>query len=161
MHEIFNTKGITKKAPLYKCLLKYTHNSTVIKSLPVAVGCGDDLDMRYEMSVAAYKAGMAFNALSCEKGYAELAVAMGIKRESMTRRESCNAVIQMVRNLVQDLGLPNTLTVYNVNAGDFPQLAERAMQDICLIGNPRQVTAAQIVVLLNHVLAGEFPGGYS
>lgn len=170
---------------------------TVIKALPVAVGCGDDLDMRYEMSVAAYKAGMAFsnaglglthaiahqigahyhiphgvanaillpyvmafNALSCEKGYAELATAMGSKRESMTRRECCNAVIQTVRRLVEDLGLPNTLTVYNVNASDFPQLAEQAMLDICLIGNPRQVTAAQIVVLMNQVLAGEFPGGY-
>jgi alcohol dehydrogenase class IV len=170
---------------------------TVIKSLPVAVGCGDDLDMRYEMSIAAYKAGMAFsnaglglthaiahqigaqyhiphgvanaillpyvmafNALSCEKGYAELAGAMGIKIESMTRRESCNAVIQMVRSLVQDLGLPNSLSVYNINAGDFPQLAERVMLDICLIGNPRQVTEAQIVVLLNRVLVGDFPVAY-
>lgn len=170
---------------------------TLIKALPVAVGCGDDLDMRFEMSIAAYKAGiafsnaglglthaiahqigahyhiphgvanaillpyvMAFNALTCEKGYAELAVAMGVKHEPMTRRESCNAVIKVVRSLVLDLGLPNALSAYKVNADDFQQLAERAMLDICLIGNPRQVTATQIVVLLNQVLAGEFPEGY-
>ncbi len=170
---------------------------TVIKALPVAVGCGDDLDMRFEMSIAAYKAGMAFsnaglglvhaiahqigayyhiphgvanaillpyvmafNALTCEKGYADLAIAMGIKHESMTRRECCNAVIQRVRSLVLDLGLPNVLTACNINADDFPQLAEQAMLDICLIGNPRQVTASQIVVLLNQILVGEFPEGY-
>ncbi len=34
MHEIFNTKGIEKKVPLYEVLLKYTHNS--LKSIKTA-----------------------------------------------------------------------------------------------------------------------------
>lgn len=33
----------------------------VIKALPIAVGCGDDMDMRLSMALAAYKAGLSFS----------------------------------------------------------------------------------------------------
>ncbi|MGF1726855.1 iron-containing alcohol dehydrogenase family protein [Photobacterium nomapromontoriensis] len=33
----------------------------VVKALPVAVGCGDDMDMRLNMAIAAYKAGLSFS----------------------------------------------------------------------------------------------------
>lgn len=175
----------------------YHAMETLIRALPVAVGCGEDMDMRYDMAVSAYKAGlafsnaglglthaiahqigsryhiphgvanaillpyvMAFNALCCEAGYAEVASALGVSRESMTQRERCNAAITSVRQLVIDLRLPTSLAGFGVVEHDLPQLAEQAMQDICLIGNPRQVTPAQIVALLEQVLSGEFPEGY-
>ncbi|ELR67744.1 Ethanolamine utilization protein EutG [Photobacterium marinum] len=177
----------------------YAYHSieTLIKALPIAVGYGHDMDKRYDMAVAAYKAGlafsnaglglthaiahqigaryhlahgvanaillpyvMAFNALSCEAGYAEVANALGVSREGMTSREKCRAAILAVRQLVMDLGLPTSLTGVGMTESDFPQLAEQAMKDICLQGNPRQVTPSQIITLLKQVMGGQLPEGY-
>lgn len=33
----------------------------VVKALPIAVGCGDDMNMRLNMAIAAYKAGLSFS----------------------------------------------------------------------------------------------------
>ena len=168
----------------------------LVNALPIAVGCGEDMDMRYDMSIAAYKAGlafsnaglglahaishqigalyqiphgvanaillpyvMAFNRLCCESAYAELAGALNVSRESMTQRERCNAAIKAVRQIVIDLGLPTTLVEFDVAKRDFADIAERAMQDICLIGNPRQVSVRQIVALLEQASSGELPLG--
>ena len=164
----------------------------VIKALPTAVGCGDDMDMRLSMAIAAYKAGlsfsnaglglvhaishqvgafyhiphgvanaillpyvMVFNRLCCENTYAEIAKALGVDRDMMTPRERCQAAILKVRQLISDLGLPNSLAEFNVNPSDFSVIAEQAMSDICLTGTPRQVNATQIVTLLEQVLAGD------
>lgn len=103
---------------------------------------------------------MAFNALTCEEGYAELAVALGVSRDSMTQRERCKASILAVRELVVDLGLPTSLARFNVNKQDFSKISKRAMQDICLIGNPRTVSRVQIEEILDRVLEGKLPVGY-
>ncbi|MGF1871622.1 iron-containing alcohol dehydrogenase family protein [Photobacterium indicum] len=169
----------------------------LIKALPVAVGYGQDMDKRYDMAVAAYKAGlafsnaglglthaiahqigaryhlphgvanaillpyvMAFNALSCEADYAEIANALGVSREAMTQRDRCRVAILTVRQLVVDLGLPTSLADVGITEQDLALLAEQAMQDICLQGNPRQVTPVQIVELLKQVIAGQLPEGY-
>jgi alcohol dehydrogenase len=164
----------------------------VIKALPIAVGCGDDMDMRHSMAIAAYKAGlsfsnsglglvhaishqvgafyhiphgvanaillpyvMVFNRLCCESGYAEIAKALSVDRDSMTQRELCQAAILRVRQLIDDLGLPTSLAGFDINPHDFTAIAEQAMSDICLTGTPRQVNAKQIVTLLEQALAGE------
>lgn len=170
---------------------------TLIKALPIVVGRGDDLDMRYDMAIAAYKAGlafsnsglglthaishqignlyhlphgvvnaillpyvMAFNALTCESLYAELAVALGVSRESMTVRERCVAAIQAVQQLVCDLGLPTSLADVQIKDGDLSQIAEQAMLDICFAGNPRQANSEQIQHLIKQAQLGQLTKGY-
>ncbi|MFC1237245.1 iron-containing alcohol dehydrogenase family protein [Vibrio sp. F74] len=167
----------------------------VARSLRRAVGCGDNLDDRYDMAVAAYKAGlafsnaglglthaishqigsqfhiphgtanaillpyvMAFNALVSEAEYAELAVALGVARENMTQRECCWAAIKAVSQLVQDLGLPTSLAHVDIHLESMLSLAEDALEDICLGGNPRTVTAKQIISLLQDVVSGSISG---
>lgn len=167
----------------------------VAHSLRRAVGCGDNLDDRYDMAVAAYKAGlafsnaglglthaishqigsqfhiphgtanaillpyvMAFNALVSEAEYAELAVAMGVARENMTQRECCWAAIHAVSQLVQDLGLPTSLAHTDIHLESMLQISEDALEDICLGGNPRTVTAKQIISLLQDVVTGSISG---
>ncbi|WP_053062386.1 iron-containing alcohol dehydrogenase [Photobacterium aquae] len=188
---------VSRNANLLSRAYAYHAVETLVQALPVAVGYGHDLDRRYEMAVAAYKAGlafsnaglglthaiahqvgaryhiahgvanavllpyvMAFNALSCEADYAELAQALGVAREGMTTREKCRASVLAVRQLVLDLGLPTNFADIGIVERDLPQLAEQAMKDICLVGNPRQVELAQIESLLKQVIAGELPAGY-
>ncbi|MGF1737734.1 iron-containing alcohol dehydrogenase [Photobacterium satsumensis] len=169
----------------------------ISKALPVAAGYGQDIDKRYDMAVAAYKAGlafsnaglglthaishqigaryhlahgvanaillpyvMAFNALSCEAELAEVANALGVGRDSMTPRERCRAAVLAVRQLVMDLGLPTSLADVDIAKRDIPLLAEQAMKDICLQGNPRDVRPEQISGLLQQVITGTLPEGY-
>lgn len=174
----------------------YAHHAmvTLAKALPIAVGCGDNMEMRYDMAIAAYKAGLAFsnaglglvhaiahqlgaryqiphgvanaillpyvmvfNSLCCESAYAEIASALGVSRESMTQRERATTAILAVRQLVADLDLPDSLAGFDVARRDFVEIAEMAMLDGCLDGNPRQVNASQIVVLLEQAFSGDFP----
>lgn len=167
----------------------------VASSLRRAVGCGDNLDDRYDMAVAAYKAGlafsnaglglthaishqigsqfhiphgtanaillpyvMAFNALVSEAEYAELAAAFGVARENMTQRECCWAAIHAVSQLVSDLGLPTSLEHTDIDLDAMLQVADGALQDICLSGNPRTVTSKQIIALLQDVVQGKIAG---
>lgn len=168
----------------------------VALSLRRAVGCGENLDDRYDMAVAAYKAGlafsnaglglthaiahqvgakfhiphgtanaillpyvMAFNALVSEAEYAELAAAFGVARENMTQRECCWAAINAVIQLVSDLGLPTSLEKNDISLDNMLQLAEDALEDICLSGNPRSVTVNQVIELLQNAQSGTIPKG--
>lgn len=185
---------VSKQANPMSRAYAYHSMEALAKALPIAVGCGDNIDMRYDMAIAAYKAGLAFsnaglglvhaishqvgaryhiphgvanaillpyvmvfNSLCCESAYAEIASALGVSRESMTQRERANAAILAVRQLTADLDLPNSLAGFNLAPEDFADIAEQAMLDICLTGNPRQVNSAQIVVLLEQAFSGRFP----
>ena len=53
----------------------------------------------------------------------------------------CAALIQELRQLIDDVSLPATLSAAHVAAGDLHKLAEDAMlQQRLLINNPRDVT---------------------
>ncbi|QIZ75697.1 iron-containing alcohol dehydrogenase family protein [Ferrimonas lipolytica] len=97
---------------------------------------------------------MQFNALCCQHEYAHIATALGVSRDAMTERERCQAAIDAIKQLADDLGLPNQLASVGVTVQDLPLLAEQAMQDICLQGNPRQVEQAQIEQLIRQAIGG-------
>ncbi|TKB56568.1 iron-containing alcohol dehydrogenase [Ferrimonas aestuarii] len=183
---------VSKQSNLLSQAYAYHAMETVMAALPIAVGCGDNIERRFELAVAAYKAGLAFsnsglglthaiahqlgakyhiphgvanaillpyvmsfNALCCEQEFAEVAKALGVSRDSMTPRQRCQAAIDAVRQLAADLGLPSSLREFGVLEADFDALATDAMADICLVGNPRQVTHGQVMQLMRQALEGE------
>lgn len=91
---------------------------------------------------------MEFNALVCRSQFAAIAQAMGVARESMNEREQCDASIAAVRQLLRDIGLPESLSDYGARLDDFSELANEALQDICVESNPRNVTKADVMQLL-------------
>ena len=95
---------------------------------------------------------MRFNALvSCDE-YAVIAQALGASRHHMTQRQRCDAGIAAVEQLLSDIGLPNSLAPFNARVEDFSALASATLQDICLKKNPRQVTAPDVIQLLQQVM---------
>lgn len=98
---------------------------------------------------------MAFNALVCRREYADLAHSLGVAREGMTERQQCDASIAAVRLLLADIGLPDSLTEFGAQVGDFAELAGEAMQDICLRTNPRKVTKTDIIQLLQRAMTSQ------
>ena len=91
---------------------------------------------------------MEFNALVCRSEYADIAQALGVAREGMTERQQCDASIAAVRQLLADMGLPDSLAEFGARVEDFNELANEALQDICIDTNPRSVAKADIIQLL-------------
>lgn len=91
---------------------------------------------------------MQFNGLVCRSEYAAIAEALGVAHEGMTERQQCDASIAAVKQLLADIGLPHSLAEFNARVEDFAELANQALQDICIRTNPRRVAEADIIQLL-------------
>lgn len=94
---------------------------------------------------------MEFNALVCRSEYAEIARAMGVTRENMDVRQQAQAGIAAVRQLADDIGLPDSFADFGLHVEDISPLADAALQDICIATNPRSVEKTDIVNLLRQV----------
>ena len=95
---------------------------------------------------------MAFNALVCRSEYAAIAAALGVSREGMSERQQCDAGIAAVARLLADIGLPDNLARFGGRAADFTELAAAALEDICIKANPRCVTEADVIQLLQQAM---------
>ena len=81
---------------------------------------------------------MAFNAPYTGERFREIARAMGVKNvDAMSQNEYRQAAIDAVRQLSQDVGIPQTLKEIGVKEEDLEALSEAAMADVCTGGNPR------------------------
>lgn len=85
---------------------------------------------------------MRFNQLVCKRAYADIGHALS--RESLDAERS----IAAVQRLIDEVGAAGRdLQAHGVRREDFAALAEAALQDICLAGNPRSACAQQIVAI--------------
>ncbi len=89
---------------------------------------------------------MRFNDLVCKKAYSDIGLAL--TGEKMSSSE----VIDAVRRLIVEVGLPANLAVAGGKAEDFESLAEGALNDYCIGTNPRSVSKSQIVEVYAHAL---------
>ena len=92
---------------------------------------------------------MDFNGLVCRNEYAAIAQVFGVVREAMTVRQRCDAGVMAVRQLLADIGLPSNLKEAGARPEHFAEMAAAALQDICLVSNPRSVTEDDIIQILH------------
>lgn len=96
---------------------------------------------------------MEYNLPCALEKYVEIAAAMGIAVPGMTAEESATAAIAAVRQLSQNLGLPQKLSeIRGFKAADIPLLAANALRDICCLTNPRQGTQAEVEEIYRSLL---------
>ncbi|MBD5228652.1 MAG: lactaldehyde reductase [Bacteroidales bacterium] len=95
---------------------------------------------------------MEFNMPACLDKYPEIARAMGVNTDGMTREEASQAAVDAVRALAVKVGIPQHLTELGITEKDIPALAEQALADVCTPGNPREVTLDDIKALYAKVL---------
>jgi alcohol dehydrogenase len=91
---------------------------------------------------------MNFNGLVCRREYAAIAQVFGVSREMMTERQQCDAGVMAVQQLLADIGLPGSLAAAGARPEHFAEIATAALQDICIVDNPRRVTETDIIQLL-------------
>ena len=95
---------------------------------------------------------MEFNAPAALDKYVEVAKAMKVYTDGMTREQAADAAVKAVKDLSLRVGIPQHLSELGIKAEDLDRLADAAMADVCTPGNPREVNKDIILELYKKVL---------
>ena len=89
---------------------------------------------------------LKFNAPATGEKYREIARVMGVPNvDAMDEATYCQAAIDVIQKLADDVGIPKSLSEAGVKREDIPFLAESAFNDACTPGNPRDVSLEEII----------------
>lgn len=95
---------------------------------------------------------MQFNAEYSGDKYKAIAKAFEVPNvDNMSQREYREAAIQAVKQLSLDVGIPQDLKGI-VKEADIPTLADCAMKDACMPGNPRDPTKQDVIDLFKSLM---------
>lgn len=82
----------------------------------------------------------AYNKKVVPERFADIARAMGDKVEGLRHEEAAERAIEAIRKLALDIGIPSGLKELGAKEEDLELLAEHAMQDVCRLTNPRELS---------------------
>jgi alcohol dehydrogenase class IV len=98
-----------------------------------------------------------WNRKNAEAKYAEIARYIGLEGDS--DKVLCDAYIQFIRDLSQQLGIPSNLRDYGIDEAEFRSklstICENAEKDACTGSNPRVTTAVDFENIFNCVYEGK------
>lgn len=86
-----------------------------------------------------------FNVIAKTERFVRIGQAMGTPIEGLAPMDAALAAIEGISKLARAVGIPKGLTELGVKAEDLPRLAEHAMQDACMLTNPRKATLEEVV----------------
>ncbi|MGX6444293.1 iron-containing alcohol dehydrogenase [Neobacillus sp. K501] len=95
---------------------------------------------------------MDFNFIAAPKRFLDIAECMGIDARGLTQREAGNAAIQFVNELSIDIGIPKRLREVGITESVIESISQTALEDACMITNPRDMSLEQVKFLLKKVL---------
>jgi len=83
---------------------------------------------------------MQYNMASCIDKYADIAKALGVNIDGLSKESAAQAAVDAVKALAVKVGIPEKLRELNVTDDSLEKLALSAFNDVCTPGNPRTVT---------------------
>lgn len=89
-----------------------------------------------------------FNAAEFPEKFRPIAGALGADATRMPVSEVAETIAAAILELASYFGLPQRLRDLNVQIEDLPAYAETALRDACMVTNPRTVTRADVLSLL-------------
>lgn len=95
---------------------------------------------------------MEFNAPAALPKYVQIARAMDVYVDAMTREQAADAAVRAVKELSARIGIPRHLSQLGIKEADLERLAEAACADVCTPGNPREVDKDTILELYRKAL---------
>ena len=95
---------------------------------------------------------LKFNAPATGEKYREIARVMGVPDvDGMDQETYCQAAIDVIQKLADDVGIPKSLSEAGVKREDIPFLAESAFNDACTPGNPRDASMEEIISIYESI----------
>ena len=95
---------------------------------------------------------MRFNAPAALDKYVDIAKAVGVYRDGMSREQAADAACKAIEDLSARVGTNKRLSDLGITEKDIDALADQAIRDVCTPGNPREVTRDDIVALYRSIL---------
>lgn len=89
------------------------------------------------------------NAKHVPEKFVAIAKVLDFDVKGKSAEECASFVIEKIKELSKEVGIPETLTELGVNNIDLDLLAENSMKDICAPGNPVEFSKEQIKELFN------------
>lgn len=93
-----------------------------------------------------------FNFPEAEPRYRDIAIAMGLHISGLSGRKIRDLLANEIRRLREAAGIRETLADVGVARAEVPALAEAAMQDLCVVTNPRRPCQRDLEVLYEESL---------
>jgi len=88
-----------------------------------------------------------YNFASVPERYQRIGEEMGIRLQGMTGAEQKKAVLDELERLQKAAGVVETLGQLGISRSDISRLAENAMQDACMVTNPRRPSRRDIEII--------------
>ena len=87
---------------------------------------------------------MRYNGEVCPDRFVDMGRAFGLDMNGVTGMDAVMKVVNAIQDLNQKLGIPAHLKEVGVKEEDIPMLSEKAMNDVCTGGNPRETSVSDI-----------------
>ncbi|MBU9707411.1 iron-containing alcohol dehydrogenase [Paenibacillus sp. AK121] len=92
------------------------------------------------------------NAKHVPKKFRAIAKVIGFEDKGKTDKECADYVIQRIKDLSKEVGIPAKLSELGVNEVDLDLLAENSMKDACAPGNPFIPSKEQVIEMFKKIL---------
>lgn len=93
-----------------------------------------------------------FNITEAPDRYRQIGDTMGLDLRGMTERERAKRITDEIYALRCRLGVVDSLAARGVRSADIAELASHAINDACIVTNPRQVSVADVRTLYGEAL---------
>ena len=90
---------------------------------------------------------MEFNGEVCYERFRDILKELGYPADKYTKEEVIKTFVNKIKDLSEEVGITTKITDYGAKEEDFEMLAEKAMNDPCKPGNPRDVDKETFVEL--------------
>lgn len=95
---------------------------------------------------------MEFNAEVSYERFREILKELGEDVEGLNKGDITKSFINRIKELSNKVGITTTIKDYGVTLEDIPNLAEKAMEDPCKPGNPRDVSKEEFIELFKKAM---------
>ena len=95
---------------------------------------------------------MKFNGDVCADRFAEILEALSVSTKGMTKKQKIDKFVSMIEELSASVKVTQTIKDYGCKMEDIDMLSNKAMEDPCMPGNPKDVTKEDFVKLYTEAM---------
>lgn len=95
---------------------------------------------------------LEYNGDVCYERYVDILQTLGYPAEKYTKEELIKTLVERVRDLGEAVGITQTISDYGAKLEDIPMLADKAMEDPCKPGNPRETSKEDLIALFKKAM---------